>query len=114
MTKKRSGPDGPDHTMEPPEIAASEAASKQITESLGSAQQGADVASAESGSWRGSDGTLFPPYGFMYDSGWEDCSGIAVRVVFTVGPFSRAQRDFVRALMLRPLPSPGGRTEADR
>ena len=114
MTKTRSGPVGPDHAAEPREIAASDAALTKITESLGSAQQVVDLASAESDSCCGSDDTGFPPYEVIYDSGWEDCSGTFIRVLFTGGPSGGPQRDFVRFLMLPPLPSLGGRTEADR
>ena len=44
----------------------------------------------------------------VYDSGWEDCSGIALRVVFTAGPANGYLRDWVRELALHPRPPTGG------
>lgn len=43
-----------------------------------------------------------PPGAVVYDSGWEDCSGMAIRVVFTAGPPNGYLRDWVRDLALRP------------
>ena len=49
-----------------------------------------------------------PPGSVVYDSGWEDCSGIALRVVFTAGPANQYLRDWVRELALHPRPPTGG------
>lgn len=48
----------------------------------------------------------------VYDSGWEDCSVIALRVVFTAGPANGYLRDWVRELALHPL-SPTGVAAGD-
>ena len=109
MLKERSGPGGPDHVAEPREIVAPDATSIHVKRSVDHAQPGADVPLVGTDSCPGAQAAG----SVVYDSGWEDCSGIAVRTVFTAGPPNQILRDWVRNLMLRPVPPPGGDTEAD-
>ena len=109
MLKKRSGPNGPDHVAEPREIVAPDATSIDGTPPVDHAQPGADAPLAGTDPRPGAQ-ALGP---VVYDSGWEDCSGIVVRTVFTEGPPNRYLRDWVRELALRLVPPSGGDTESD-
>ena len=107
MLKERSGPNGPDHVAEPREIVAPDATSIDGTPPVDHAQPGADAPLA------GTNPSSQVLGSVVYDSGWEDCSGIVVRTLFTEGPPNRYLRDWVREKMLRLVPPSGGDTEAD-
>ena len=97
MPKRKSGPSGPDQNREPREIAPSDAAPDQL---------GAESAVADDTEYPGDaqSRVCLPEVdavaGCLYDSGWEDCSGTLVRVVFTAGPSNPPLRNWVRELML--------------
>ena len=107
MPKKKSGPSGPDQNREPREIAPSDAAPDQPvaesavadnTEYPGDAQSRVCLPEADPGDTQSR--VCLPEADCLYDSGWEDCSGTLVRVVFTAGPSSPPLRNWVRELML--------------
>ena len=110
MAKKRTGPEGPDHLTEPDEIAPSDTAPLHDNLGLDSMQLLAHEPLAGPGSTPGG----VPLGKVVYDSGWEDHSGVALRVVFTAGPANGLLRDWVRDLALRPRPLDGGGSEEDR
>ena len=93
MPKKKSGPSGPDQERAPREIAPSDAAPDQPV---------AESAVADNTEYPGDaqSRVCLPEADCLYDSGWEDCSGTLVRVVFTAGPSSPPLRNWVRELML--------------
>ena len=121
--KEGSGPDGPDQQPVPREIAPSAAAPDQLQASaslahtdntgfVSAAQSHLDMAlvGPSSGCRSGADSDTLPAGAVVYDSGWEECSGISLRVAFTAGPASEHLRAWVRELMLRPIQN--GRTGA--
>ena len=110
MAKKRSGPEGPDHLTEPDEIAPS------VTAPLHDNPVGYSMQplAHEPLAGPGSDPGGVPLGTVVYDSGWENHSGVALRVVFTAGPATDLLRDWVRDLALRPRPLDGGGSEENR
>ena len=111
MAKKRTGPEGPDHLTEPDEIAPSDTAPLHDNPGRDPMQRSTHEAlGGASGSTPGG----VPLGKVVYDSGWEDHSGVALRVVFTAGPANGLLRDWVRDLALRPRPLDGGGSEEDR
>ena len=109
MGKKRSGPDGPDHTAEPDEIGRSNAALNHVSAAGDFVQPQLDASLA------GCDGQPCEVElgAVVYDSGWEDRSGIEVRVVFTAGPPNGYLQDWARRMSLRPQALPGSQPVDD-
>ena len=109
MLIEESGPGGPDHEVEPREIAACDAAPDQpIGES----------ACFEDTGTRGDAQCRLCPGGsdeLVYDSGWEDCTGgVSLRVVFSLGPPNPRLREWVRQMMLQPARDPVGSGGAEK
>lgn len=105
MVKKQSGPfAGPDHEAGPLEIAPSDTATSQISNSDGFAQRGEDAPPAVSAPCYPLHDADFPPGSVVYDTGWEGHSRLEVRTVFTSGPPSDALRQWVRAQMVSSVP----------
>ena len=97
MEKRRSGPEGPDRAPEPFEFEAPEAAQEHDNACCDCAQQCLDA--------------LFSQYpqafdgidrdGIVYGSGWDDSSGLAVRVLIGAGPENPELWEWARGLALR-------------
>ena len=87
---------------EPSESAASETAQEHGKAACGCVQQCWDELFSQ---YRDALGGIDREQ-VIYDSGWEDCSGIEVRLLFTSGSASQMLRNWVRELMLRPAASP--------
>ena len=102
MLTQKSGPGGPDHETEPCEVGASTTAPDRL-ERISEPVSFDDTESAAAAQSR---------HGLPYDSGWEDCSGISLRVLFTQGTASGLLRNWVRQMILRPTEGPTGHGEA--
>ena len=81
MAKRGSGPGGPDHAAEPFETETPDAAPEHHNGGCGCAQHNGKFLSAQCGDALGA----IPEDRVVYDSGWEEGTGLAVRVVFAAG-----------------------------
>ena len=94
MRKRRSGPEGPDPDPEPFEIGTPDAALEHHNSDCDCTQPCLDALFAQYGdALPGID-----PDQVVYDSGWVDSSGTAVRIVFGTGPESPYLQEWVRRL----------------
>ena len=97
MEKRRSGPEGPDRAPEPFEFEAPEAAQEHDNGGCDCAQLCLEA--------------LFSQYpqafdgidrdAIVYDSGWDNSSGLAVRVLIGAGPENPELWEWARGLALR-------------
>ena len=94
MEKRRSGPEGPDRAPEPFEFEAPEAAQEHDNAGCDCAQPCLDALFSQyPEAFDGIDRDRI-----VYDSGWDDTSGIAVRLVCGEGPVNSMLWEWVRRM----------------
>ena len=97
MEIRRSGPEGPDRAPEPFENEAPEAALEHDNANCDGPQPCLDALFSQyPQAFDGMDRDRI-----VYDSGWEDSSGLDVRVVFGAGPENPELWEWARGLCLR-------------
>lgn len=108
MRIEEAGPRGPASDTEPFELETPDAAPRHHNSGRDCVQASLDALCRQ-------DSGLLPAAGqddLVYDSGWDDSSGVNVRVMFRAGEASPQLRDWVRELALSPeAPVDGERKE---